>query len=298
MARQHRNDTPRTDQPDWAGDAQPFPFPAFRRLRFGDRPTCPRCASARVQRWGSFSGRRRYRCVACRRTFSDFTGTALAYVKRLSAWVPYCASMRDATPVRTAARMAGVSTATAFRWRHRILSARGGDAPLGGAVTVGETWFHHSEKGSRSLRRKPRRRRIVQRHQATPVWVLIARDEEGRVAGDVVGYARPGPEDVVVALVHRLSPGAELVSRFGHYGATARAADLVLQVPYRRAAGSAPEVVAVKWYIVRLHRWMRRFRGVATRYLANYLAWHRFWEGSEDWVVEAGAVTLRAARPP
>lgn len=278
----------------------PFPFSAFRRLRFGDRPDCPRCGSGRVQRWGSFSGRRRFRCVACRRTFSDFTGTALAYVKRLGAWSPYCACMRAALPIRASARYAGVSNATAFRWRHRILEAldRGDDAVLGRVVTIGETWFQHSRKGSRSLNRKPRRRRIIHRYRATPVWVLIARDQNSRVAGEVVGFRRPRPADVADTLAGRLAPGAELVSRFGHYGAPAVAADLLLRVPHRTVDLGAPEVVSVKWYIVRLHRWMRRFRGVATRYLANYLTWHRFVEAGGAWSERMGVAALSAGCPP
>ena len=84
-----------------------FPFSSFRRLRFGERPSCPRCDADRVHRWGSFSGRKRYRCVACRRTFSDFTGTPLAYIKKLPAWSPYCLCMREglsSTPRRAAPR--------------------------------------------------------------------------------------------------------------------------------------------------------------------------------------------------
>ncbi len=276
-----------------------FPFSAYRRLRFGDRPSCPRCGSNRVHRWGSFSGRRRYRCVGCRRTFSDFTATPLAYIKKLPAWSPYCLCMRGGLPIRTTARLVGISPATAFRWRHRILPAQdlGDTGVLGRLVTTGETWFQQSEKGSRTLDRPPRRRGIWHRCDATPVWVLVARDDRARIATAVVGLRRPDPDDIIAALGHRLSPEAELMSRYGWYGAPARAADR-LEIPHRNAGLTAPEVVAVKFYAVRQRRWMRRFRGVATRYLANYLAWYRFVEGSAAWRERTTVAALSAGRPP
>jgi transposase-like protein len=276
-----------------------FPFTTYRRLRFGERPSCPRCGDDRVHRWGSFSGRKRYRCVGCRRTFSDFTATPLAYIKKLSAWSPYCLCMRGGLPIRTAARLVGISSATAFRWRHRILPAQDFDTTsvMGRAVTVGETWFQQSEKGSRTLDRPPRRRRIWHRCDATPVWVLVARDERTRIATAVVGLRRPDPDDIIAALGHRLRPDAELMSRYGWYGAPARAADR-LEIPHRDAGITAPQVVAVRFYSVRMRRWLQRFRGVATRYLANYLAWFRFVEGSAAWPERTTVAALSAGQPP
>lgn len=276
-----------------------FPISPYRRLRFGERPACPRCGSDSVHRWGSFSGRRRYRCLGCRRTFSDFTGSPLAYVKKLPAWAPYCLCMRDGLPIRVAARLVGISPATAFRWRHRILPAQdfADRTVLGLLVTIGETWFPESDKGSRCLDRPPRHRRIWHRCDMTPVWVLVARDESTKVSSAVVGLRRPDPDDIIAALGHRLRPAAELMSRFGWYGAPAVAADR-LEIPHRHAGLTDPDVVAVKFYAVRLHWWMRRFRGVATRYLANYLAWHRFVEGSSLMRERMLVAALSAGRPP
>lgn len=298
MVPSHRSGPRPTDQRP-AVLPGPFPFSAFRRLRFGERPSCPRCGADRVHRWGSFSGRKRYRCVACRRTFSDFTGTPLAYIKKLPAWSPYCLCMREGLSIRAVAHLVGISPATAFRWRHRILPAQDlGDAHvMGRIVTIGETWFQQSEKGSRTMDRPARRRRIWHRSDATPVWVLVARDDAARVATAAVGLRRPDPDDIIAAVGHRLSPEAELLSRYGWYGAPARAADR-LEVPHRDAGLTAPEVVAVKSYAVRLRRWMRRFRGVATRYLASYLAWHRFVEGSGAWRERTVVAALSVGHPP
>ena len=39
---------------------------------------CPHCSSAEVRRWGRASGKPRYRCATCGKTFNPLTGTPLA----------------------------------------------------------------------------------------------------------------------------------------------------------------------------------------------------------------------------
>lgn len=108
----------------------------------------------------------------------------------------------------------------------------------------------------------------------TPVWVFVVLDDTGRPATGVVGWARPGATDLASSLSARLTESREIVSESGYYGTPARLATMI-GMWYRRVIPAAPEIRAVRRYTVALHRWIARFRGVATRYLANYLAWHR-----------------------
>ena len=183
--------------------------------------------------------------------------------------------MTTRTVRRTAAEV-GVHKNTAFRWRHRLLSslAASDDAPLGRSVLIHETWFPHSEKGSRTLQRPPRRRSTGYRIDVRHAWVLIARDHSGRVASRLVGDDRPGVSDLR-PLLSRLEPTTELLSSFGPWGATGLLAERTRRI-YRHVDDRSPELRTVRRYLMALRRWLKRFRGVATRYLNNYLAWHRF----------------------
>jgi transposase-like protein len=87
------------------------------------RPSCPRCGTPRAHRWGSFSGRQRWRCTRCRRTFSTFTGSLLEGVRRLDAWEEFAHHLSRDESVRAAACRVGVHKNTAHRWRMRLLSA-------------------------------------------------------------------------------------------------------------------------------------------------------------------------------
>lgn len=260
-----------------------FPFERYRRLRFGGgRPPCPHCGTGRVQRWGSFSGRRRYRCVSCGRTFSDFTGTPLAYLKRIDRWPAFCHCMVQSLSVRRTASLLDLDKHTAFRWRHRILPVvkECDSGPLGLVVAFGETWFPFSEKGKRAPSEQELRKSVGTRHpDPLPIWVQIARDGDGLTVSGVVGPQRPTASSLEAAMASRLLPGSELVSLSGRYGPVARVADR-LGASFRRAPTRSAELSAVRDYILALRRWIRRFRGVATRYLENYLTWHRLVEAA------------------
>lgn len=55
-------------------------YALLRTVRWPKRPICPFCGGTRVTTHSKSSGtpRRRYVCIACRRTFTDLTGTIFA----------------------------------------------------------------------------------------------------------------------------------------------------------------------------------------------------------------------------
>ncbi len=65
-----------------------------------------------------------------------------------------------------------------------------------------------------------------------------------------------------------------MASGTGPFGAAARAARQ-LDLVHRCVSGGSVELTGLRQYVGRLKRWLRPFRGVATRYLDHYLAWHR-----------------------
>ncbi len=259
-----------------------FPFAHFRHVRFdGRRPRCPHCANRRVHRWGTFSRRQRYRCASCRRTFSDFTGTPLANLKRIDRWPAFGHCVLASLTVRQTAELLDVDKMTAFRWRHRLLHALDASdtCTLRTPVLIHETSFPYSEKGRRDLDRPPRRRSVFGRLDVPTAWVFVAADSRPRFASGVTGLRRPDANDLRVSLGPRLLPEAALVSVFGPYGAAGLLA-VRTERAYRRVPRHSQEFVVVQRSIMALRRWLRRFNGVATRYLANYLVWHRYLEAA------------------
>ena len=179
-------------------------------LGLGKPTGCPHCSERRYHRWGHFSGRQRYRCTGCGRTFSDFTGTPLAGSHYPELWRVFAQCMVLGWPVRPTAWWLGVDKDTVFRWRHRLLAAmlENERVTLQGVVELDSYRFIASSKGMPVERGVPR-------HRARPLgslisdpgpraWVLMARARTGRLWGRFVGLRDGVPHGRTV--VELLSP--------------------------------------------------------------------------------------------
>ena len=261
-----------------------------------DREGCPHCDSHEVVRWGRASALPRYRCKACHRTFNALTKTPLAHLRMKDKWGTHAAALVDGTTVAKAATRCGVSYKTAFRWRHRFLKSLAGDKPaaLSGIVEGDGTFVLESFKGKRSaLPRKARKRggRSAKRGlSAEQIPVIVARGRNGATT------------DAVLPKLNRVSIAAALdgvvtsANQFCCDGgsaivAFARKAGIpthILPAPGKPNPG-APDfhINNVNAYHGRLKEWLRRFHGVATKNLPNYLGWRRTLEAMGGDATEA-----------
>jgi transposase-like protein len=257
-----------------------------REARFCDGLRCPRCHCERVILWGGFSGRRRYRCTGCRRTFSDLTGTPAAFTKKLHLWPSYSRCLADACSVRRAARIVGVRPSTAFRWRHALLRGlRAQDSErLAGWIEVGWHAVIYSDKGRRNLQRTPRQRGLDGWQWL--LWrrlvsIVVACDRHGHVVSELCERSRPTIDDFREALASRVPSRPTVIAQHGRAGPAAGFARLRRGAYHdaRAASGGSQALLihtlTLRAYLARYEDWMRRFRGVATKYLPNYLVWHR-----------------------
>jgi transposase-like protein len=246
------------------------------------RLCCPRCQGKQLYRHGSKSGLQRFRCRACGRTFNSLTGTPLARLRHKEKWLDFGDCMLDSRTVRKAAARVEVDKNTSLRWRHRFLKLIKTDRPacLNGIAEADETFLLESQKGARNLQRPARKRggkaskRGISKEQ---VCILVARDRSGNTVDFVTGR---GPVTVVQLTEHLrpvLAPDTLLVTDANKaYHAFARQQGISHQYVYVSAGEhvrGAVHVQNVNGYHSRFHKWLRRFNGVATRYLPNYLGW-------------------------
>jgi transposase-like protein len=244
--------------------------------------SCPHCAGQRLHRHGVDRGVQRYRCCACRKTFSALTGTPLTRLRHRGKWLDYLESMLDGQSVRKSADKCEVHRNTAFRWRHRFLHLVKDDRPAGlaGIAEADELFLLESQKGSRSLDRPPRKRGGVASRRGINrehVCVLVARDRTGNTFDFVTGRGAVTTAQLQRHLRPVLHPDVLLVTdSHPAYRAFARAANISHQAVNLQAGErirGAVHVQNVNAYHRRFRQWLARFNGVASRYLPNYLGW-------------------------
>jgi len=247
---------------------------------------CPHCQAAHVQRWGRESGIQRYRCGDCHRTFNALTGSPLAGLKYREAWADYTKAMIDGCSLRVAARRSGVHASTAFRWRHRLLQGpdQAQDTELHNIVEADETYFLESFKGQRKLPRPARHRggsAAKRGLSAEQIPVLVVEDREGHHFDAVVHKVDLPTIGCLLAQV--LAPDALLCSDgAGVYRATVRQFKLAHESVNVTAGQYVRQQIFHVQHVIAYDshhkQWIRRFNGVATHYLPNYLGWRRLIE--------------------
>ena len=232
---------------------------------------CPHCAREGAVSRGMARGLRRYQCKGCGRTFNALSGTPLSGLHHKERWLSFGASLAKGETVKASAARCDVAVSTAFRWRHRFLAAARSDSEvLKGIVEADETCVLESRKGARGLGRKARRRggkakkRGLSREQ---VPVLMAADRSGTTVSAVL----PRVDAAALGVSH------EALNR--SMGQRVRG-DLHVQTVNSRHS--------------RLKDFLRPRRGIATRYLDNYLSWFHLVglaPGANDRACLAAAVT-------
>jgi len=266
---------------------------------------CPRCQCERWHRHGHANGLQRYRCRQCGRTFNDLSGTPLARLRLRPKWLDYVDTLRASRPVRAAADAVGVHRNTAFRWRHRFLDRVKEDRPppLSGIAEADETFILESQKGSRKLHRAPRKRGGVASRRGIAReldCILVARDRGGQTVDAVTGRGALSKKDLERHLLPYLDRQVLLVTDSNAaYRAFARAHGIAHQAVnlsagerVRSSTRGAVHVQNVNAYHRRLREWLLPFHGVASRYLPNYLGWHRALDGGKG--TSAGQLLLLA----
>lgn len=245
---------------------------------------CPKCGHEHIARWGSASGLQRYRCAACKATFNALTGTPLARLRHKEQWLNYAQQMAEGQSVRKSAKACEVHRNTAFRWRHRFLALPNAQkaTSLVGIAEADETFFLESFKGKKQgLTRAPRKRgsKATKRGLSDEqIPVLICRDRTGSTTDFVLEKADKA--HIGAALKPILASDAILCTDSGkalgaaarEIGITHRTINLAAGI---RVLAKVYHVQNVNAYDSRLKTWIRRFNGVATHYLSNYLGWRR-----------------------
>ena len=261
---------------------------------------CPHCASEGAVSRGMARGLRRYQCKGCGRTFNALTGTPLSGLHHKERWLSFGASLAKGETVKASAARCDVAVSTAFRWRHRFLAAARSDSEvLKGIVEADETYVLESRKGARGLGRKARRRggkakkRGLSREQ---VPVLMAADRSGTTVSAVL--PRVDAAALTAALDPVVAKDALLVSDGGASYPPCAAALGASHETLNRSMGERVRgdlhVQTVNSRHSRLKDFLRPRRGIATRYLDNYLSWFHLVglaPGANDRACLAAAVT-------
>ena len=266
---------------------------------------CPYCNSHSIVANGKNKGVQRFRCKECGKNFSENAGTSIANLKKGHLWTTYIGHMFEGHSIAKCAKLTGISVQTSFDWRHKVLSSLQGLSPekFEGICESDDIFFNYSEKGSKSLTRKPRKRGnhgIKQGISNDKVAVILTCDRKNHKDFQVAKRGRIRKVDIEKALSGKLEKDSVLCTD-SHRSYTAFAKSEGIK--HQKIHARKKQYVKDKIYHVQnanqttrvLKAWMAGFNGVATKYLQNYLSWFMMLEqvkGKTDKVKEFALAAL------
>jgi len=259
--------------------------------RLIEHPECPHCYSNTINRHGKINKTQRYRCKNCLKTFVATTKTPLARLRLKERWGDYFNCMLQGKPLRGSAHECGINLKTSFRWRHRFLTlpSQQKAAKLEGIIEADETFFAYSEKGSRELKRPPKKRgdKAGKRGRSSEDWVpVVTLRDRGKQTYEAV-MPHVTAKKLSEELKGKLEKDSVLCTDgFKVYIKFSKDNELThkrLNISHGvRVIEKVFHIQNVNAYHSRLKMWMQRFHGVATKYLENYLGWFRFMDDPKN----------------
>jgi transposase-like protein len=248
---------------------------------------CPHCAHDKYVRFGVDKGSQRYKCKACNRSFTEYTGTWMAGLQRRDVVNDYLGLMVQEKSLDKISETLGINKKTAFDWRHKILASlnsKDDQDDFTGITESDETFFLRSEKGIGVNGRKPRKRggkstkRGISNDQ---VAVIVTQDRKSTLDLSVATLGRIGKADLEKAIGKRVKKGVTILCSDAHHTYKGFAKDNEME--FHPINASKGERVKGNYHIQhvnsthnRIKKWIdNTFWGVSTKYLQQYLNWHR-----------------------
>lgn len=262
----------------------------LRESKFSKGLICPHCNSENVIKHGKYNGKQRYKCKECEKTFSDLTNTLLQGTHFPNKWIKFIECMIKGMSLRKTAEIVGVNWVTCFYWRHKLLKALSQLKPnsFEGIIEIDETYFLYSEKGNKKIKdRKARKRGGKSKYRGISkeqVCVLVAKDMNKHTLSEVICKGRIKKKHISKCLDDKINDEIILCTdAYKSYLSYSREKD----IKHYRINGQKEEysirgiyhIQHVNSYHSRLKQWILRFKGVASKYLNNYLTWFQFVDG-------------------
>jgi transposase-like protein len=265
----------------------------IREARFSNKPHCPYCKSRNIKGHGKYKGRQRYKCKDCNKTFNDITASPMAGTHYPEKWAKHIQLMTEGKTLQEVSDALNIHISTAFKWRHKVLNALKSLAAdhLTGIVESDEKFFLESKKGKNQVvnagTRNSRERggtstkRGLSKDQ---VCIVVAMDREGHIVNKTAGRGKISATAIDDVIGKQIDNNSILCTDSStNYKSFA----LNNHLEHKTLNGSKKQHVVGKIYHIqhvnsyhsRLENWINhKFKGVATKYMDNYLSWIRFME--------------------
>jgi len=241
-------------------------------------PICPRCRCEYVTKAGVHNGRQVYKCKNCKYQFRETAKSLVYYSHKYYLLVDYIKCMLEGKSLRACAKEVGISLPTSFAWRHKILAALQSfedNINFFGVVEMDELLMDYSEKGR--IYKNAEELKRARKQKPKKVAVLAATDRAGNLLFKKFESKKLSSEQIEQFLKAKMPKDGVMCS--SNKKAFKKVRRNVIKhkeiVTSHRQKRGIYSLSTVKKKASEFTNWIYfKFRGVATKYLQNYIMWY------------------------
>ena len=242
--------------------------------------SCPHCGSNNFIKWSKYKDTQRFKCKECNSTFLPTTGTSIHWQKKPKVFLSFCVSMfsSNVCSLKAQAEEFGISTSTAFEWRHKALVALRSEAPeFKGATEMDDIWFRYSQKGRKGLKYSRKRGRSSHKGDNDFVSkVLMSKERGGKFDISLIKIGRLDKSSIEQRLSGKFANTSVLFSdKHPSISSFAKSENLKHETFKAKKHGNKNIHVQTVNNLAGSFKTdvNRVLRGVSTKYLQNYANW-------------------------
>lgn len=269
--------------------------------RFDGGNTCAYCEGTHIVKNGKRKdGTQRYLRRDCSRSFIASTHSITSRTRKaVSIWTGYLKCMLDQKTLMKTSEECHISMTTAFIWRHKILDALSeltDKVYLTGTIEADETFFNLSYKGNHkgsktfSMPREAHKRgNDVHTKGLSSEKVCVP----SAVSDTGISYSKPAKpgkvstECIDLVFADKIAPYSTLCTdrERAYLDLAGKNSLTLIQMDTDRRTirkdGITYSIQRINAYHSRLKSFIRRFHGVSTKRLGNYVIWHDLISGNQ-----------------
>ncbi|MFL0249099.1 IS1595 family transposase [Clostridium neuense] len=244
---------------------------------------CPYCNHKSIVKYGRYKNIQRYKCKKCSRTFNDFSFTPMHKSHYRSKWSLFIECMIAGYSLRKSSQVLKISFVSLFYWRHKVLDSLKLLTIEGfkGIVEMDDMYLAYSEKGKRHIvGRAPRKRGYKYKHMVVgkaKVCVFSAVDRKNTIISKVGCLGKIYEKRIDNIIGKSLSRDNILCTdNWKAYINYAKRKGFEHHIVNLFSISKKYNIQSVKSYNSKFEIWLKKFSGVASKYLNNYAAWFKY----------------------
>ena len=257
-------------------------------LKLSNNHHCPHCGSNKICKNGFTGKAQQFRCNNCHKNYSIRTNTIFFHTRKsIQLWQEYIELFSQGLALRKIVEKMDkkINLKTAFFWRHKILKVltqKDDNNKLGGIVETDETFFEESQKGSRKMTRKARKRGYSSYigDKKTKICVLTAIDRNKSSYVKPVGFGSLEKDDVLLLQRHLIKDSILITDGNRTYRNLNNVK--LKSLKFGKPENKVYHLNNINNFHSLLKKFMIRFNGVATKYLDYYVSYFQSMKSKID----------------